>query len=91
MSFHQGEEEQYENNPTLGANDNEYDYLFSVHSLNKPMEPPVWKEIKTDDKSLEFEIDTGSPVTLISEDSLKNHYSNLDKTPVIKKRLKITC
>ena len=83
MSFHQGEEEEYENNPKLGANDNEYDYLFSVHSLNKPMEPPVWKEIKTDDKSLEFEIDTGSPVTLISEDCLKNHYSNLDKTPVI--------
>ena len=64
MSFHQGEEEQYENNPTLGSNDNEYD-----HSLNKPIEPPVWKEIKIDDKSLKFEIDTGSPVTLISEDS----------------------
>ena len=77
MSFHQGEEEQ------LGSNDNEYDYLFSVHSLNKPMEPPVWTEIKIDDKSLKFEIDTGSPVTLISEDCLKNHYSNLDKTPVI--------
>ena len=48
MSFHQGEEEQ------LGSNDNEYDYLFNVHSLNKPMEPPVWTEIKIDDKSLKL-------------------------------------
>ena len=65
--------------------DDESDVLpmYSAYHIVNAKEPPVEVSVEINSKPLQFEVDTGCPVTLISEETLSNVYEG--KVPQLKK------
>ena len=65
--------------------DDESDVLpmYSAYHIVNAKEPPIEVSVEINSKPLQFEVDTGCPVTLISEETLSNVYEG--KVPQLKK------
>ena len=55
---------------------------YACH-IGNAKEPPIEVSVEINSKPLQFEVDTGCPVTLISEETLNNIYEG--KVPQLKK------